>query len=343
MSHNLNVENGKVSFFSVKEKAWHGLGTVVKEALNSEIAIKLAGLDYLVKKMPNYIQLPDNSLKTSGNSFSTVRTDNYAILGDKLSEQYTVVQNSVAFDFFDDIVGKGEAIFETAGALGKGERIFITAKMPDYIRVKGNDVIEKYLLFSNSHDGSTGITVMFTPIRVVCNNTLQAALSDRSQRRVTIQHRSKAEEKLKQAANVLGITNQLSAELEQIFNRMAEVRLTDLQAKGFVTEVMMPETLQARIKAAQKAGNDELVTELSEISTRTQNTIDLVMDYYSKGEGQQLITTRGTVFGAYNAITGFYQNVKNFDTPEQKMLNNVFGNGYNKGQKALDLAATLIK
>jgi phage/plasmid-like protein (TIGR03299 family) len=116
----------------------------------------------------------------SDNSFYTYRPDTDAILGDKLGAEYEVIQNVDAFSFFDSIVGGDGIQYETAGALGKGERIFITAKLPNYIKVGNDDLIEQYLFLTTSHDGFGSITAAFTPIRIVCANTLNAAMQSRN-------------------------------------------------------------------------------------------------------------------------------------------------------------------
>jgi phage/plasmid-like protein (TIGR03299 family) len=157
MAHNINFNErtGRYSFFSVQQKAWHGLGQIVEQYPTSEEAIKHAGLDYEVVKSPlftkgsgiietaNGIEIGSSELEVP-NYFANIRTDNNAVLG-VVGKDYHIVQNREAFNFFDAIVGGGEGIlYETAGALGNGERIFITAKLPDYIRVgNGDDVTEK--------------------------------------------------------------------------------------------------------------------------------------------------------------------------------------------------------
>lgn len=185
MAHNINFNNrtGRYSFFSVKEKAWHNLGQVVEQYPTSAEAIRHAGLDYEVVKTPLYtkgsgiietadgIEIGSNELHVP-NYFANIRNDNNAVLG-VVGKDYHIVQNHEAFEFFDAIVGGGDGIlYETAGALGKGERIFITAKLPNYIRVgNGDDVTEKYIFLTTSHDGSGSITAAFTPIRIVCQNS----------------------------------------------------------------------------------------------------------------------------------------------------------------------------
>src|SRR5690606_31902054 len=195
MAHhiNFNEQTGKHSFFSVKEKAWHGLGQIVEDYPTSAEAIKYAGLDYTVKKRYLFTYGDDTSPETEDNDcvmewrvdvpehFATVRTDTDEVLG-VVGKDYEIVQNTEAFHFFDDLVGGNGGIkYETAGALGKGEKVFITAKLPDVLRVGKDDLIEQYLLLTTSHDGYGCIKAAFTPIRVVCNNTLNAALRHATQ------------------------------------------------------------------------------------------------------------------------------------------------------------------
>ena len=180
MAHNLNYNErtGKHSFFSVKEKAWHGLGKIIQEYPTSAEAIKYAGLDYIVEKRSlftydteNHNGDPDTDIIIPEievpDFYATIRTDTEQVLG-VVGNDYEVVQNVHAFEFFDAIVGgKDGILYETAGALGNGERIFITAKLPDYIRIGRNDLIEQYLFLTTSHDGYGSITAAFTPVRIV--------------------------------------------------------------------------------------------------------------------------------------------------------------------------------
>ena len=193
MAHqiNFNQKTGKNSFMSVKEKAWHGLGQIIDRYPTSSEAIQHAGLDYIVEKRPLFTYDTENHLGEGSddimipeievpNFFATVRADTEQVLG-VVGNDYEVVQNRDAFSFFDAIVGGGDGIlYETAGALGNGERVFITAKLPDYIRVGVKDWIEQYLFLTTTHDGLGSITAAFTPIRIVCNNTLNAAMNNHS-------------------------------------------------------------------------------------------------------------------------------------------------------------------
>jgi len=342
MAHNLNYNErtGRYSFFSVQQKAWHNLGQIVEQYPTSAEAIKYAGLDYKVIKAPLYTKGTgisiDNGgeIKEGGNiivpdQYATIRTDNNAVFG-VVGKDYQIVQNADAFAFFDAIVGGGDGIlYETAGALGKGERIFITAKLPDYIRVgNGDDVTEKYIFLTTSHDGTGSITAAFTPIRIVCQNTLNAAIGNMSNV-IRIRHTSGAKQRLEDAHKVMGLANQLSTQLESIFNQWTKVRITDSEVKKLIQLALCPnkETLDAIKKGAE-----------DELSTVFKNTVEDAFAYAMIADTQQMDTTRGTLFGAYNAVTGYYQNVRSYKDDETKVQSIVMGGtAQNKAQKAFEL------
>lgn len=333
MAHQLNQneQTGKYSFFSVQQKAWHRLGTIVQDYPTSREAIEYAGLDFTVVKKPNTHRFDDGTEIISDNSFFTSRTDNNAILGDKIGADYEVVQNIDAFSFFDSIV-QGEGIqYETAGALGKGERIFITAKLPGYIRVGSDDLIEKYLFLTTSHDGYGSITAAFTPVRIVCANTLNAALRNHTNA-VKIRHTANAKERLAQAHKVMGISNTMSAELENIFNQWSKIRITDPEVKKLIQMAMVP---NKEVLKNVLAGKDD------ELSTCFRNMVNDVYSYRNNNATQHTETTEGTLFGAYNAVTGYFQNVRSYKDQEAK-LNSLLlgGTGQLRSQAAFNLCST---
>lgn len=338
MAHNLNKNErtGRYSFFSVREKAWHGLGQIVQEYPTSAEAIRFAGLDYEIAKLPNTHNLPNGESIISDSSFFTYRTDNMQVLGSSVGKDYHIVQNSEAFAFFDAIVGAGDGImYETAGALGDGERIFITAKLPDYIRVgNGDDVTEKYIFLTTSHDGSESITAAFTPIRIVCQNTLNASLRNMSNV-VRIRHTSGAKQRLEEAHKVMGLANTLSNQLEEIFNHWSTVRITDEEVKKLIQLALCSN--KETLKLIQQGQEDEF-------SAVFRNSVEDAFAYAMMSDTQQMETTKGTVFGAYNAVTGYYQNVKKFGDDEAKLQSIVLGGtAQNKAQKAFDLCTFFAK
>lgn len=345
MAHSINYNeiSGTHSFFSVKEKAWHGLGQIVSDYPTSAEAIQHAGLNYAVEKRRLFTY--DNENNTAGqdkhiiiprieipNYFATIRTDTQKILG-VVGKDYEVIQNVDAFIFFDSIVGGDGIQYETAGALGNGERIFITAKLPDYIKVGTDDLIERYLFLTTSHDGFGSITAAFTPVRVVCQNTLNAAMHNHTNS-IKIRHTANAKAKLEQAHKVMGISNNLSKELEAMFNIWSKTKITDKDVKNLIQMAMVPN--KEVLKNIQKGHEDEL-------STCFKNIVDDAFEYAMSSPTQQTVTTKGTLFGAYNGVTGYFQNVRNYKDDEAKLKSILYGGtGQSRGQSAFKFCEAFV-
>jgi phage/plasmid-like protein (TIGR03299 family) len=347
MAHNINFneQTGKHSFFSVKEKAWHGLGQIITGYPTSSEAIQFAGLNYAVEKRPLFTVDSGYQNKDSETEYSeievpgyyaTVRADTDQFLG-VVGKNYQVLQNEHAFSFFDAIVGgKDGILYETAGALGKaGERVFITAKLPDYIRVGRNDCIEKYLFLTTSHDRTESIQIAFTPIRIVCQNTLNAALRRHNHTNcIRIKHTASAADKLKEAYKMLGITNSLSVELEAIYNRWARVKITDKEVKRLIQLAMVP---NKEVHEKLRTGAED------ELSHHFTNMVDNAFEYAMINPTQQDATTKGTLYGAYNSVTGYFQNIRNYKDNQSKLKSIMSGTGRDRSQTAFDLCTDFAK
>ncbi|MBL7709852.1 MAG: DUF945 domain-containing protein [Chitinophagaceae bacterium] len=341
MAHNihLNEQTGQHSFFSVKEKAWHGLGQIVQDYPTSAEAIKFAGLDYEVVKQDIYTTCynadgqPMDFTKRIKSHHATMRPDTGEVLG-VVGKDYEIIQNRDAFSFFDSIVGGDGIQYETAGALGKGERIFITAKLPGYIKVGQEDLIEQYLFLTTSHDGFGSITAAFTPVRIVCNNTLNAALRNFSNA-IKIRHTANAKDRLEQAHKVMGISNQLSGQLEQLFNQWTKVKITDQQLQQLIRLALVP--------------NKEVLDDIQncrwdELSTNFNNICNSVFEYAQTSPTQQTETTKGNLFGAYNAVTGYFQNVRHYRDGEAKLKSLLYGGTAQlRTQKAFNLCVAAFQ
>jgi phage/plasmid-like protein (TIGR03299 family) len=316
-------------------KLWAAVGKDINGLATQEEVIEKTGMDFTVEKIKNTVSIPytdDDGIprldvKDSKDSFSTYRTDTRQVLGGRLGKRYAVVQNSDAFKFFSAIVGEGEAAFDTAGVIKGGEKIFMTAKLPEHIKVKNGDVIEKYLLFTMAHDGSGAIQAALTPYRILCDNMLNMALNTSSSR-VTVRHTLNAQEQLRLAHEVLGLENQLSLEIEQIFNRLVDVKVDDNIVRGYIEQVFTPEDKLKEILA----GEDKQ-------STRMTNKINKTLEMYEVAQGQE--TARGTLWGAYNAITAYQQHEQNFKDEDKRFESNIFGSASNFAQKALVLANSM--
>ena len=170
--------------YTIKGAPFRYKGAInVEDCRTSEDVMRKAQLDWnvakceLIAKMPGLIEDIDKSsgfmkggdyYEVCPNAFATYRTDHNIPLG-LVKDRYTIVQNTEAFSFFDKAIGKDKAIWQTAGFFGNGERVFVSAKLPNNILVNG-DPVENYLVFTTSHDGSCGVKILFTPIRVICEN-----------------------------------------------------------------------------------------------------------------------------------------------------------------------------
>ena len=217
MAHNLSTANGKTSFFYYGEAPWHGLGQHLDNPATAQEAIHAAGLGYEVQLTP--IATFDG-LTVEGRR-AVVRYDNQTVLG-VVSDRYVPVQNSHAFGFLDAVVADSGLRYHTAGALGRGEKIFLLAKLPESIRVKNSDdLVDKFLLLTNAHDGSAALRVFFTPIRVVCQNTLSMAERQGHGQGVSILHKGNLEGKILEAQRVLGLAQRFYDDAAYQIDRLA--------------------------------------------------------------------------------------------------------------------------
>lgn len=357
---NYNAQTGRHSFVSVKERPWHGLGQIVQEKMTASECIQLAGLDYQVIKAPMYVDtkhgqgllriedLGDEStvssakikerFKISGKAFSTIRTDNAQVLG-VVGSDYTVIDNNQAFEFFDTIVGTQAAIYETAGALGRGEVIFITAKIPNIINIgsEGRDNVERYIVLSNSHDGSKSLEAFITTIRVVCNNTLAAARNSAACR-FKIRHTKNAKDRIHAAQDILSLEQGIIEAFAVNANTMAMTSITDGTAMGLIAEGFLTSGEKQEINAFNMASDEPVHLERF-VSTRKLNLVNDVFNHYKNGPGSELITAKDKVWGVYNAVSSYYQNGKKYGSDSEKMKSLFYGDAYNKITKAYNVAA----
>lgn len=217
-----NVE----TMFYTREKPWHGLGTQVMEAPTSAAALSLAGLDWRViqKSLLTYDEIPVPGFKAN------LRDSDNQVLG-VVTDRYKVVQNEDAFAFTDSLLGEG-VTYETAGSLQNGRRTWILAKLPQRYIISG-DEITPYLVFMNSHDGSGAIKAAMTPIRVVCMNTLNLALST-AKRTWSADHVGDIQGKLEDARDTLLYAGRYMEELGKAIDGLNKIRLSDRKVYEYI-------------------------------------------------------------------------------------------------------------
>lgn len=270
-----NVE----SMMYVRQKPWHGLGTMVAEAPNSLEALRLAELNWDV--MPRKVAVAETGVEIP-NAIANVRSSDGKVLG-LVTDRYKIVQNVDAFAFTDTLIGGGDVRYETAGSLNGGRKVWLLARLPQR-KVVGDDV-EPYLCFTNTHDGSGAVKVFVTPVRVVCNNTLNLALRG-AQRTWSVRHNGDINRKIAEAKHCLQLANDYMTSLDVQGEKMAEtiIYAADLEA-----------TLEKIFRKPKEGASD-----------REKRNFDQQMaQYYVCYNAADIAQFRGTAWGAVNAMTDF--------------------------------------
>lgn len=347
------VENGK------KERAWHGLGQVFDRPLTVVEALENSRADYEVALQPLVAITPEiNDMIARGeminpdmlldlfveNRKATMRMDKNKVLG-VVSDSYGVVQNADAFKFIDTLVTgqldsrKDTPVIETAGVLGNGERVFVTAKFPEQIRLdnSGNDMVDMYMTFTTSHDGNGAVRCLVTPVRVVCNNTLNMAMKECSGK-LFLKHTSGINKRLdlankenvEFAFRALNLFDVYKKSLEENFRLLRSKRFLEKQLNDIVAEVMMSEDSFKVYKATGSLNHED-------ITTRSKNLYNDAMEALHGGVGQNM-GEKGTGLWLVNGITTYFQNEAKYRDSEMKFDSLMDGTAKMKLQKAYDLA-----
>lgn len=233
-----NVE----TMFYVREAPWHGLGTKVQEAPTSADAIRLAGLDWKVNQEPVFTMTNEEITGFCAN----VRDTDRKVLG-VVTDRYKVIQNEEAFAFTDELLGEGVR-YETAGSLQGGRKIWLLARMPHEYIISG-ERISPYLVFSNAHDGTAAIKVALTPIRCVCQNTLNLALRT-AKRSWSAIHTGDIKGKVAEARDTLLLAEQYMDALGKEFDELRMKKLTDKQVMDYIN-MLLPVDTEDDSKRAQ--------------------------------------------------------------------------------------------
>lgn len=323
-----NVE----SMMFAGETPWHKLGTYVGDKnVTSEEALKLSGLDWKVGLRPVFA---DISRANNGTQYeladehrAVVRETDGRVLG-IVGTRYAPLQNVDAFKFMDSLVQGKHAMYHTAGSLCGGKKVWMLAKLPDVVKVKGKDITEKYLLLTNQHNGDGAARVFFTPVRVVCANTLGMALKGFTRHEgYSIRHTGDIEQKIKAAQQVLGLAQKYYKEFEVKANWLADQRFND---------TMMAIALR-KIFPAQNE---------NEIPTRTQNIRNKVVALF-QGEGKGSVEFRGTAWGAVQAFSEFADHHKTVRGENEDLgarLDSLwFGSGAALKHRAFDVVDAIVE
>lgn len=314
---------------------WHGLGTKVDKSLTWAEAIAVAELDWKVSKSPVEFAVSGGAVKSFDKKFVTYREDSHAPLG-IVGADYPIVQNKQAGQLLDAVVGEAGAHYHTAGYLGDGQKVWMLIKLPGVLRVLKDDIVEKYLLCANGHDGLMSFWILETPIRVVCQNTLMSAIGQKNKTSFRAVHSKEMVLDVKSIREKMGYAAEKFNVLEQAYQAMAKQSLTSGADRTYFKEVIG----WPRVPIA--VGSQ--VTELDDAaaSTRMKNRLDDLLALFDQGKGTEITGVKGTVWGAYNAVTEYadYFNGKKNDTRANSTL---FGAGAQMKERAYSLAMELVK
>jgi phage/plasmid-like protein (TIGR03299 family) len=292
MAHLLESVNGETAFASLREPAWHGLGTVFEEEVSTAEMLKKAKLNSWNVRLED-VEIPTGM--DSDKNYSFVVRDNPFTKGNKdvlgvVGERYVPLQNEELFDFADNILDNGGR-WETAGSIKGGRIVFGSLALERETVLDPNGVSDKintYLLVNTSHDGSIAIQASITPVRVVCANTLNLALGQRGRngsvkQSFKIRHTQTASGKVQVAREALGLANAYIDEFSLMANKMIETEVS----KAKFDEIVL--ALYPQPKENAKGANK-----------KWENKIDLINDIYV-GDYNNTIT--GTAWGVANALT----------------------------------------
>jgi phage/plasmid-like protein (TIGR03299 family) len=299
MAHNLYEKlDGKAAMFSYKERPWHGLGTILDNPATAHEAITAAGLDYDVNLRPAYTLDNAGGIIEIPGKRAVVNTENQVPLG-VVGSYYRPIQNRDAFGFFDSVVGEGQALYHTAGALGDGERVWILAKLPGDMTLLRGDTTEKFLALMNAHDGSSALRMFFTPVRIVCQNTLTAALGDRKalSEGVVIRHSGDVRSKIEAAREALNLAVGFYDKFESAAQKFVAHRLTAGDIDEFLKSLvpdgsLSPEAVEeARLTVgflAQNGRGQKGVPEVQGTAWGYLNGATEYADYYRRGMSREV-------------------------------------------------------
>lgn len=275
MSHEISIQNGVAEVVCGRGQVpWHKLGEVVAGLMTAREALEKAHLTWKVKGMPvtvNGVQLPFPNGEGKMDTWQgIVREDTGACLG-IMRGQYTPIQNSEAFSFFDSLIGQGQAVYDTAGALRGGRQVWLLAKVDDMLTING-DEHRQYGLMLTAHDGSYALQVQWVTERVVCANTLSIALRGASNT-CKIRHTSNWKDKESEAARVLGLGNHYFKSIQETLSGMNDKLLSPQQMADF-----------AKLLLPSKDGEDD--------STRVKNIRAEIASLFGKRESGNLGASR---------------------------------------------------
>jgi phage/plasmid-like protein (TIGR03299 family) len=295
---------------------WHGLGTGLEEGdlYDWPAASKKAGLDWEVELAP--LITADTQAKVTHRAVR--RTSDSKVLG-VVGPRYAPLQNKDAFAWFTPFLDAKEAALHTAGSLRGGSRVWVLAKLNrDPLVIASGDEVEKYILLSHGHDGSLAVRAGFSPIRVLCANTLAMAHGSDASKLIRLKHTKDVLENLANVREIMNLANQ-------------EFEATAAQYRLLARKSINQQDVRRYVRRVLKIDGDQ------DISTRTTNIVEEIVRLAEAGRGNDLPSVRGTLWTAYNGLAEWL--TYNRGRSEDNRLNSLwFGDSANLNRHALEVA-----
>ncbi len=317
MAHELEIIDGKAQMAYAGETPWHGLGVPVSNDLTPAQMMEKAGLDWKVQELDNYIEF-NGERRYTGKKTLVRETDGQVLT--TVGKDWNPVQNEQAFEFFSEYVMSGDMEMHTAGSLRDGQMVWALAKVKDSFELFKGDTVDSYLLFSNPHRYGKSIDVRFTPIRVVCNNTLSLSLDQQVQSSVKMGHRMPFD--ASSVKETLGIATQKMNTYKEMAQFLGERRYTSDNVVEFFNEVF-PRTSDKRI---QKGMN--MIESLS-------RNAKLCHDALETQPGAEY--AEGSWWQAFNAVTFVTDHVQG-NNNDNRLYSNWFGRNQLRKKSAIETA-----
>lgn len=348
MAHMISKVGGKANLVYTGLTPWHGLGTRISRPMTWEEAYKLASLDWTVSLEPSgymnkvgkfvpatVISGVDQGIpRIVTEKFHVIRSDNGEIIG-TVGKGYKPVQNRDCFSILNAVVKEQLATIEVAGALKQGQIIWVLAKLPGYIRVKGDDTVDKFLLLANGHDGLMKFTMQLTPTRVVCNNTLNVALREATAR-FTARHTGEIGMKISAIRDTLGIVNEwFEKDFAAMAQKLVAKQVTTLTLDKFLDDLGYPKPLA---KGFITGGYQPVDT-----GARTD-----IIQLFEHGAGNNMPGVARTAWALLNGVTEYVDHHRatriqggSTSSQEARLSSAWFQHGRDIKVKALELALAI--
>jgi len=319
MAHELEIVEGQAQMAYAGDVPWHGLGTKVLPDLTPSQMMEAAGLDWEVKKYNSYIEVKGKRIKTGQQSL--VRMSDNKVLTN-VGKDWNPVQNADAFEFFHEFVLSGDMEMHTAGSLRGGQMVWALAKVGESFDVFGGDRVDSYLLFSNPHMYGKSIDIRFTPIRVVCNNTLTFALNTASQSQVKIGHRTHFDPDA--VKETLGLAHEKFTKYREMAEFMGSKRVSADDLITYFSQVF------------PRTSGEREVKKLEDLSRNAR----LAHDIMEKQPGAEY--AEGSYWQAFNAVTYLTDHIQG-RSADNRLYSNWFGGNGARKIKAANLAMEMAE